>query len=72
MGGNGDLTEAVEEARRGRRRWLQCKDCDKWYGAEDDEYGPCLYKHSREDDRFVTYGGHYCDEVDEVESRGLF
>lgn len=40
----------------------QCKDCRYWYGAEDDEYGPCQIKQARGDRRFVTFGGHACDE----------
>lgn len=40
----------------------RCKDCRYWYGAEDDEYGPCQIKQSRGDRRFVTFGGHACDE----------
>lgn len=39
-----------------------CKDCRYWYGAEDDEYGPCQLKQARGDRRFVTFGGHPCDE----------
>ena len=46
-----------------------CKDCDKWYGQEDDEYGPCMYKHHRKDQKYVTYGYHECDEVEELERR---
>jgi hypothetical protein len=46
-----------------------CKDCDKWYGQEDDEYGPCMYKHARKEKRYVTYGYHECDEVEELEQR---
>ncbi len=46
-----------------------CKDCDKWYGQEDDEYGPCMYKHHRKDKKYVTYGYHECDEVEELERR---
>ena len=46
-----------------------CKDCDKWYGQEDDEYGPCMYKHLRKEKRYVTYGHHECDEADELERR---
>ncbi len=46
-----------------------CKDCDKWYGQEDDEYGPCMYKHARKDERFVTYGYHECDEAEELQTR---
>ena len=47
----------------------QCKDCDKWYGQEDDEYGPCMYKHARKEKRYVTYGYHDCDEVEELQRR---
>ena len=46
-----------------------CKDCDKWYGQEDDEYGPCMYKHARKEKRYVTYGYHECDEAEELERR---
>jgi hypothetical protein len=46
-----------------------CKDCDKWYGQEDDEFGPCMYKHFRKEKRYVTHGYHECDEVDELERR---
>ena len=41
---------------------LHCKECDKWYGAEDDEFGPCMIKHMREVKRYVTHGSHVCDE----------
>ena len=47
----------------------QCKDCDKWYGQEDDEYGPCMYKNARGEKRYVTYGYHDCDEREELERR---
>lgn len=46
-----------------------CKDCDKWYGQEDDEYGPCMYKHLRKEKRYVTYGFHECDEIEELDRR---
>lgn len=46
-----------------------CKDCDKWYGQEDDEYGPCMYKHHRKEKKYVTYGYHECDEAEELERR---
>lgn len=46
-----------------------CKDCDKWYGQEDDEYGPCMYKHLRKEQRYVTHGFHECDETEELERR---
>ena len=48
---------------------LLCKDCDKWYGQEDDEYGPCMYKNARKEKRYVTYGYHECDEVEELQRR---
>ena len=41
---------------------LHCKDCRFWYGAEDDEYGPCQLKNQRRDPKFVTFGHHPCDE----------
>ena len=47
----------------------QCKDCDKWYGQEDDEYGPCMYKNARKEKRYVTYGYHDCDEAEELQRR---
>lgn len=62
------LAQAVEPssarapAQPGSREELRCKDCRYWYGAEDDEYGPCQVKQSRGDRRFVTFGGHLCDE----------
>jgi len=41
---------------------LRCRDCPMWYGAEDDGWGPCSLKHQRGDVRYLTYGGHVCDE----------
>ncbi len=41
---------------------LHCRDCDKWYGAEDDGYGPCTIKSQRLEKKPLTYGGHDCDE----------
>lgn len=41
---------------------LHCANCPLWYGAENDEYGPCQVKHARSDARFVTFGTHACDE----------
>ena len=41
---------------------LHCRDCDKWYGSEDDGYGPCTLKSQRGDKKPLTYGGHECDE----------
>lgn len=51
--------------------WHHCRDCDKWYGAEDDEYGPCMYKHLRKDEQYLTPGAHECDEPQELRARGL-
>lgn len=65
------MAERIEQARRGLLDWHQCRNCDKWYGAEDDEYGPCLYKHAGGDERFVTHGGHLCDETEELRNRRL-
>jgi hypothetical protein len=41
---------------------LHCKDCPMWYGAEDDGWGPCSIKNRRGDTRYLTWGGHRCDE----------
>jgi hypothetical protein len=41
---------------------LKCKDCKFWYGAEDDEVGPCSIKHMRGDKAFLTHGMFDCDE----------
>jgi len=48
---------------------MKCKDCDKWYGAEDDDYGPCSLKHARGDKKFITHGLHECDEVGNFEDK---
>ncbi len=63
----GDVTP--EELQRQLPNRHQCKDCDRWYGQEDDEYGPCMYKHARKEKRYVTYGYHDCDEREELEAR---
>jgi len=42
---------------------MRCKDCEKWYGAEDDDYGPCSIKHARGDKKYITHGDHRCDEI---------
>jgi hypothetical protein len=47
---------------------LQCKDCEKWYGAEDDEFGPCSLKNQRGEKSFVTFGFHDCDEPTMLQS----
>ncbi|HYT00967.1 MAG TPA: hypothetical protein VEO20_09925 [Thermoplasmata archaeon] len=62
MGNVGELQAALPQKHL-------CKDCDKWYGQEDDEYGPCMYKHARKDKRYVTYGFHECDEMEELQRR---
>jgi hypothetical protein len=41
---------------------LNCKDCQYWYGAEDDEVGPCSIKNMRGEKRYMTIGHHDCDE----------
>jgi len=59
----------VEDLQAALPRKHLCKDCDKWYGQEDDEYGPCMYKHLRKEKRYVTNGYHECDETEELEQR---
>lgn len=44
------------------RRYRRCLECGYWYGAEDDEYGPCSLKTARNADRFMTFGTFECDE----------
>lgn len=44
------------------RRYRRCLECAYWYGAEDDEYGPCSLKTARNADRFLTFGTFECDE----------
>ena len=46
---------ALQGALQARHR---CKDCEKWYGQEDDEYGPCAYKNARKEKKYLTYGYH--------------
>ena len=41
---------------------LHCRDCPLWYGEEDRGWGPCSIKHQRGDERYLTFGGHLCDE----------
>lgn len=41
---------------------LHCRDCDKWYGSEDDGYGPCTIKSQRGEKKPLTYGAQLCDE----------
>ena len=59
----------VAELQRQLPRPHQCKDCDKWYGQEDDEYGPCSYKNLRKEKKYLTYGNHECDEAEELRQR---
>ncbi len=64
------LRRRIPEAKaRAKGRWHHCRDCDKWYGSEDEEFGPCMYKHLRGDERFVTRGDHECDEPEELKAR---
>lgn len=41
----------------------RCKSCEKWYGAEDEDYGPCSIKNARGEQRYITHGRHKCDEI---------
>lgn len=41
---------------------LHCQDCPMWYGAENGGWGPCTIKNRRGDRRYLTWGGHACDE----------
>jgi hypothetical protein len=41
---------------------LHCRDCPLWYGEENRGWGPCSIKHQRGDIRYITFGGHECDE----------
>ena len=66
-----ETLDRMHRAREAADTWHHCKECDKWYGAEDDEYGPCAYKNARGDERFVTHGEHACDEPEELRARGL-
>lgn len=50
---------------------LRCASCRYWYGAEDDEYGPCQLKHQRNESRFITFGGHVCDEPQARQEYGV-
>ncbi len=61
----GTLTSAAELQQRLPHKHL-CKDCDKWYGQDDDEYGPCMYKNLRKEKRYLTYGYRECDEPEEL------
>jgi hypothetical protein len=44
---------------------MHCKDCARWYGAEDSGLGPCSVKHGRQERRYITHGFHVCDEIEE-------
>ena len=41
---------------------LRCKDCGRWYGGEDEGFGPCSVKRNRGDPKYITFGAHLCDE----------
>ncbi|MDX1611161.1 MAG: hypothetical protein R3185_02245 [Candidatus Thermoplasmatota archaeon] len=43
-------------------RYRRCLECAYWYGAEDDEYGPCSLKTARDTGKFLTFGTFPCDE----------
>jgi len=45
---------------------LHCKDCPRWYGAEDEELGPCSIKHARGNKKYITQGYHECDEPEQI------
>ena len=62
----GDVTEELQRTLPNRHL---CKDCEKWYGQEDDEYGPCSYKNLRKERKYLTYGYHECDEEQELRER---
>lgn len=59
----------IEQLQRALPQRHVCKDCNRWYGQEDDEFGPCMYKHARKDAKYVTHGLHECDEREELERR---
>ncbi len=44
------------------QRHRVCLECAYWYGAEDDEYGPCSLKTARGEQRTLTFGTWECDE----------
>ena len=62
--GASDLRPGVPSglATTNREPVLHCRQCPLWYGAEDEGWGPCSIKHQRGDERYLTYGGHECDE----------
>ncbi len=51
---------------------LRCKDCRYWYGAEDDEYGPCSILNQRDAERYITYGLGECvvEDIQEAYQAG--
>lgn len=62
MGSAADQEEDGEDAEPSID--LNCKDCEMWYGADDDGYGPCSIKHGRGDEQYITHGVHDCDETE--------
>ena len=59
---NSEHEESKVATKRDTSATLHCKDCVRWYGGEDDEYGPCGLKHERGDKKYVTFGMQECDE----------
>ncbi len=56
------MTSARKDALPAAGEPLRCLRCPMWYGAEDEGWGPCSIKNRRGDQRYLTYGGHACDE----------
>ena len=63
------MGDVVDELRRRLPYIHQCKDCEKWYGQEDEDHGPCAYKNARGEKKYLTYGFHECDEEAELRER---
>ena len=55
-------SKGAAKATSGSLPTLHCRDCPMWYGAENEGWGPCSIKNRRGDTRYLTYGGHECDE----------
>ncbi len=58
-----DILNTRDSNIAGRLFEMRCKDCEKWYGAEDDGFGPCSIKNARGDAKYITFGMHRCDEI---------
>jgi len=56
------LGDAERERPAQGHRYRLCLECPFWYGAEDDEYGPCSIKTARGETRTLTFGSWACDE----------